>query len=238
MDIEGLGAAVANRLVDEGVVHSLADIYRLPAEQLVAWEGMGEKSVANLLASIEASKRRPLARLIFALGIRHIGERAAELLADAFGDLSALGAAPVEAVQAVPGIGPTLAASLTEWFSRDENQQLVADLTALGLRTSEPRHAVGVGPLTGQSFVLTGRLEGMARGEAEAAIKAAGGAIGSTVTKKTTAVIAGEEAGSKLERARTLKVPIWSEADLQAALARPLIAEPPEADAVSEEAEN
>ncbi|MCC6629551.1 MAG: NAD-dependent DNA ligase LigA [Chloroflexi bacterium] len=225
MDIEGLGTAIADRLVDEGVVHSLADLYRLPVERLVAWEGLGEKSVANLLASIDASKQRPLARLIFALGIRHIGERAAEVLAGAYGDLTAIGAAPVEALQAVPGIGPTLAASLVEWFGRAENQQLVAALAALGLRTSEPRHTVGIGPLTGQSFVLTGRLEDMTRGEAEAAIKAAGGTVGGTVTKKTTAVVAGEEAGSKLERARTLKVPVWTEADLLAALARPIAGE-------------
>jgi DNA ligase (NAD+) len=231
LDIEGLGAANANRLVDEGVVRNLADIYRLPADQLVTWEGLGEKSVANLLASIEASKQRPLARLIFALGIRHIGERAAEVLAGAYGDLAAIGAAPVEDLQAVPGIGPTLAASLVEWFGRVENQQLVAQLTVLGLRVTEPRRAVGVGPLTGQSFVLTGRLEGMTRGEAEAAIKAAGGAIGSTVTKKTTAVVAGEEAGSKLERARTLKVPVWTEADLLAALAQPVASAAPTADA-------
>jgi DNA ligase (NAD+) len=109
MDIEGLGDALAHRLVDQGVVRSLADLYRLPADQLVTWEGLGEKSVANLLAAIEASKNRPLARLIFGLGIRHVGERAAELLAGAFGDLEAIGAATAEQQQAIPGIGPTLA---------------------------------------------------------------------------------------------------------------------------------
>jgi DNA ligase (NAD+) len=219
MDIEGLGDALAHRLVDQGVVRSLADLYRLPADQLVTWEGLGEKSVANLLAAIEASKNRPLARLIFGLGIRHVGERAAELLAGAFGDLEAIGAATAEQLQAIPGIGPTLAASVVEWFARPENRQLVAELRALGVRTSEPRHAVR-GPLAGQSFVLTGRLERMTRAEAEAAIKAAGGAVGSTVTRKTTAVIVGAEPGSKYERAKALKVPIWSEADLLSALAQ------------------
>jgi DNA ligase (NAD+) len=220
MDIEGLGESLADRLVDEGIVHSLADIYRLPAEQLAAMDGLGEKSVGNLMAAIETSKGRPLARLIFGLGIRHVGERAADLLAGTFGDLAAIGAASAEQLRAVPGIGPTLVTSLADWFVRPENQQLVADFKALGVRTSEPRHAAGAGPLAGQSFVLTGRLERMTRGEAEAALKAAGATVGSTVTRKTTAVIAGAEPGSKHDRAIALKVAIWSEDDLVSALAQ------------------
>jgi DNA ligase (NAD+) len=157
--------------------------------------------------------------LIFALGIRHVGERVAQLLADAFGDLQVLATATTEALQAVPGIGPTVAVAISEWFARPENTRLVAELIELGLTTTQAHQIVATGPLTGATLILTGRLDSMTRGEAEQAIKAAGGAVGGTVTKKTTAVVAGEEAGSKLERARTLKVPIWTEADLLAAIA-------------------
>ena len=218
MDIEGLGGSRAKHLVDLGLVRSLADLYRLPADQLVALERLGEKSVANLLAAIEASKQRPLERLIFGLGIRHVGERAAGLLAGTFGDLAAIGRATEEELAAIPGIGKIVAQSVVRWFEQPENRQLVEELTALGVRTAEERPAAA-GRLVGQTFVLTGRLEEMTRGEAEAAIKAAGGTVGSTVTKKTTAVVAGAEPGSKLDRAKALKVPVWTEADLLAALA-------------------
>lgn len=228
MDIEGLGNALAWRLVDDGIIVTLADIYRLPADRLKTMEGLGDRSVTNLLAAIEITKTRPLARLIFALGIRHIGERAAELLAGTFGDLATLAAAPLDKIQAIPGMGPTLASSLVEWFARPENQALVAELTAAGLRTSEPRQAM-TGPLSGQSFIITGRLEQMTRGEAEAAIKAAGGTVGSSVTRKTTALITGAEPGSKLDRAKELKVPIWTEAEFLM-----IVAEPP-ADTTAED---
>lgn len=217
MDIEGLGASLADRLVDLGIIHSLADIYRLPTERLVELEGLGEKSVANLQAAIVASKERPLERLVFGLGIRHVGERAAGLLANSFGGLAVLSARSADELAVIPGIGKTVAESVVQWFAAPENRQLVDDLTALGVRTVQERHLAS-GRLVGKSFVLTGRLESLTRGEAEVAIKAAGGTIGSTVTKKTTAVIAGAEPGSKLDRATALKVPIWTEADLLAVL--------------------
>jgi DNA ligase (NAD+) len=218
MDIEGLGAALAWRLVDDGIIQSLADLYRLPAARLIELEGLGERSVANLLSGIDATRRRPLARLIFGLGIRHIGERAAELLAGTFGDLTTIAGASLEQLQAIPGIGPTLAASIVEWFAQPANRRLIEELAALGLRLREEHRTIGGGRLSGQSLVLTGRFESLTRGQAEAAVKAAGGTVGSTVTRKTTAVVAGVEPGSKLARAQELGVAVWSEAELLAAV--------------------
>lgn len=220
MDIEGLGEKIVDRFADLGFLHDVADIYHLDPTQLLALEKFGEKSVENLLRSIEGSKNRPLARLVFGLGIRHVGERSAGLLADAFGSMDALIAAPVEDLGKVNGVGAIVAQSIADFFAEPRNRDLIAKLAAAGVRMAdEPRTApTGPQPLTGQTFVLTGRLESMSRPQAEARLKALGAQAVSTVTKKTTAVIVGAEPGSKAERAATLKVPILTEEDLLALL--------------------
>jgi len=216
MDIEGLGEKIVDRFADLGFLHDVADIYHLDPTQLLALEKFGEKSVENLLRSIEGSKNRPLARLVFGLGIRHVGERSAGLLADAFASMDALIAAPVEDLGKVNGVGAIVAQSIADFFAEPRNRDLIAKLAAAGVRMAdEPRTApTGPQPLTGQTFVLTGRLESMSRPQAEARLKALGAQAVSTVTKKTTAVIVGAEPGSKAERAATLKVPILTEEDL------------------------
>ncbi len=216
MDIEGLGEKIVDRFADLGFLRDVADIYHLDPAQLLALEKFGEKSVENLLRSIEGSKNRPLARLVFGLGIRHVGERSAGLLADAFGSMDTLIAAPVEELGKVNGVGAIVAQSIADFFAEPRNRDLIAKLATAGVRMAdEPRTApTGPQPLAGQTFVLTGRLESMSRPQAEARLKALGAQTVSTVTKKTTAVIVGAEPGSKAERAATLKVPILTEEDL------------------------
>jgi len=216
MDIEGLGEKIVDRFADLGFLHDVADIYHLDPTQLLALEKFGEKSVENLLRSIEGSKNRPLARLVFGLGIRHVGERSAGLLADAFGSMDALIAAPVEDLGKVNGVGAIVAQSIADFFAEPRNRDLIAKLAAFGVRMADAPRTTPTGPqpLTGQTFVLTGRLERMSRPQAEARLKALGAQAVSTVTKKTTGVIVGAEPGSKAERAATLKVPILTEEDL------------------------
>jgi DNA ligase (NAD+) len=216
MDIEGLGERIVDRFADLGFLTDVADIYHLDPAKLLELEKFGDKSVENLLRSIEESKNRPLARLIFGLGIRHVGERSAGLLADAFGSMGALMGASAEALGTVNGVGEIVARSIVDFFAEPRNRDLIAKLAAVGVRMAdEPRVAPdGPQPLAGQTFVLTGRLESMSRPQAEARLKALGAQAGSTVTKKTTAVIVGAEPGSKAERAATLKVPILDEAGL------------------------
>ena len=216
MDIEGLGERIVDRFADLGFLSDVADIYHLDPAKLLELEKFGEKSVENLLRSIEGSKNRPLARLIFGLGIRHVGERSAGLLADAFGNMDALMDASAETLGTVNGVGEIVARSIVDFFTEPRNRDLIAKLAAVGVRMGdEPRAAPdGPQPLAGQTFVLTGRLESMSRPQAEARLKALGAQAGSTVTKKTTAVIVGAEPGSKAERAAALKVPILDEAGL------------------------
>ncbi len=220
MDIEGLGERIVDRFADLGFLHDVADIYHLDPAPLLALEKFGEKSVENLLHSIAGSKNRPLARLIFGLGIRHVGERSAGLLADAFGSMDALIAGPVEDLSKVNGVGEIVARSIVDFFAEPRNRDLIAKLAAAGVRMAdEPRTApTGPQPLAGQTFVLTGRLESMSRPRAEERLKALGAQTVSTVTKKTAAVIVGAEPGSKAERAVTLKVPVLDEAGLLALL--------------------
>ncbi len=221
MDIEGLGEKIVDRFADLGFLRDVAGIYHLDPAQLLALEKFGEKSVENLLRAIEGSKNRPLARLIFGLGIRHVGERSAGLLADAFGSMDALMAATVEDLGKVNGVGAIVAQSIADFFAEPRNRDLIAKLVAAGVRMADaPRTApTGPQPLTGQTFVLTGRLESMSRPQAEERLKALGAQTVSTVTKKTTGVIVGAEPGSKAERAATLKVPILTEEDLLTLLA-------------------
>ena len=236
MNIEGMGEALVDQLVARGLVADYADIYRLDAVTLAALEGttqkadgtailrkFGQKSADKLVAQIERSKSNQLWRLIFGLGIRHIGERSAVVLARAFGTMEALSAGTVEQLGSIAEIGPVLAASVHDWFAEPGNQALIKRLHQAGVRCVVPpeeRQAGGApGPLAGRTYVLTGTLAGMGRDEAAAAIERLGGRVAGSVSRKTTAVIAGADAGSKLEKARALDVPVLDEAGLAALLA-------------------
>jgi DNA ligase (NAD+) len=215
MNIEGLGEALVDQLVTAGLVHDAADLYALTAAQLESLERMGKKSAANLLAEIAKSRGNEVWRLVYGLGIRHVGERAAQVLARAFGSIEALAAADEARLQAVPEIGPVLAASVREWFADPANAGLVRKLADAGVRTVGPAAppAPVDGPLSGRTFVLTGTLAAMSREEATAAIEALGGRVANSVSKKTSGVVVGSEPGSKVEKARTLGVPLIEEAE-------------------------
>ena len=235
MDIAGLGDKLADRFVDLGWVKDVADLYTLDWDAVAALDRLGEKSAANLKASIEASKDRPLARLLNALGIRHIGERAASLLADRFGTLDAVMAASVEEINAVGGIGKILAQSVVDFFAEPRNQEIVAKLKEAGVRTADARgvdHGGGA-LLSGKTFVLTGRLDSLTRGEAEERLRQLGATVSGSVSKKTSYVVAGEDAGSKADRARDLKIPLLTEAELLRVLAGEAV-EPTVADSGTE----
>ncbi len=216
MDIEGFGIRQAELFVKLGFLHDVADIYNLTAEQLLPLEGFAEKKVANLLAAIEASKDRGPARLLTALGIRGVGSTVAQLLIDHFGSLDALAAASREELEAIPGIGPKLAASVVEWFRRETNRRVVEKLKAAGVRTEVKKAApVGPQPLAGLTFVITGTLPTMSRQQAKAFIEAHGGRVTGSVSGKTDYLVAGERAGSKLTKAEKLGVPVIDESTLR-----------------------
>jgi len=225
MDIEGLGTVVIRELLDRGLVKDVADLYRLRFEDLkpiFAPKAKKEESLAatNLLSAIEASKTRELRRLLFGLGIRFVGERAAILLARHFRSLAALGKAQVEEIDEIYEIGPTVAGSVREWFAQEENQALVRRLAEAGVGTDEPEDSPASRVFQGQQFVLTGGLETMTREEAKAAIESRGGRVTSAVSKKTAYVVVGKDPGAKAERAVELKVPVLTEEGFQALLAR------------------
>jgi DNA ligase (NAD+) len=189
----------------------VADLYRLAPEDLEALERMGPKSAANLVARLEQSKARPLHRLLFGLGIRHVGERAARLVADAFGSMEGLLAASAEELEAVDGIGPKTAAAVRHFAEQQTNLDLLERLRAIGLdpralRPAAP--AVADSPFRGKTVVLTGALPGRTRQEAKALVEALGGRVASSVSRKTHLVVAGDAAGSKLDRARELGVEV------------------------------
>jgi DNA ligase (NAD+) len=223
MNIEGLGEALVDQLVTAGLVKDAADLYALTAAQLEALERMGKKSAANLLAEIDKSRGNDVWRLVYGLGIRHVGERAAQVLARAFGSMEALAAADEASLTAVPEIGPVLAASVREWFADPANAQLVHKLAAAGVKTVVPAAppAPADGPLSGRTFVLTGTLAAMSREEATAAIEALGGRVANSVSKKTSGVVVGSEPGSKAEKARTLGVPLIEEAEFLTLIMKP-----------------
>lgn len=217
MDIEGFGIRQAELFVDKGYIKDLGDIYYLPWDEIVELEGYGEKRVANLRAAIKASKGRPLARVITALGIRGVGGTVAEALADHFGSMDRLMGASAEEIEAIPGIGPKLAASIIDWFSHEPNRRVIEKLRRAGVRMAEERPATAEGrqPLAGQTWVITGTLPTLSREAATALIKAHGGKVTSSVSSKTTYLLAGERPGSKLEKALKLGVPVVSEEDLR-----------------------
>jgi DNA ligase (NAD+) len=219
LDVDGLGEKLVDQLVERGLVKRISDLFDLDAEALAGLERMGEKSAENLVAALARAKHRPLDRFLIALGIRHVGEGVAELLASHFGDLEALLAADREQLEAVPGIGPTIAESVARFFDDRRNR---AELERLRERGVRPQKAVlrrrGEGPLAGRSFVLTGTLAGMGRAEARARIESLGGKVSGSVSKKTDYLVAGADPGSKLERARELEVEVLDEAGLLALL--------------------
>lgn len=213
MNIEGLGESLVDQLVTAGLVRDAADLYALTAAQLEALERMGKKSAANLLAEIEKSKHLDVWRLIYGLGIRHVGERAAQVLARHLGSLAAVAAQPADALQQIPEIGPVLATAIVEWFSDGANRALVDKLTRAGVRTEGPVTAAlaPTGPLVGKTFVLTGTLESLSREAAAEKIEALGGRVSNSVSKKTSYLVVGTDAGSKLEKARQLGVDVLEE---------------------------
>ncbi len=221
MDIEGLGDSLAKQLVDKGLVRDFSDLYRLRLEELAPLERMAEKSARNLLEQIEKSKGRELRRLLFGLGIRFVGERAAQLLARHFRSLDSIGRAALEEIDAIYEIGPAVAASVHDWFASPGNRELVARLANAGVRVEEGASAAASEEFRGMQFVLTGSLETLSRDEAKAALEARGGRVTASVTKKTSVVIVGSDAGAKLDRARELGVATWDEAAFRAKLGLP-----------------
>ena len=217
MNIDGLGEALIQQLLDSGLVRSIADLYTLNEEQLLKLERVGKKSAQSLLEQIERSKQAGLARLLMGVGIRFVGERTAELLAGAFGSMEAIAAAGREELEMVDEVGPKVAASIREFFENERNQALVERLRAVGVKmTAEKKQRSA--ELAGMTFVLTGSFPTMSREEAKARIEAAGGKVSGSVSKKTSYVVAGEEAGSKLDKAQELGVPVIDEATLLAML--------------------
>jgi DNA ligase (NAD+) len=219
MDIEGLGDSLVHQLVEKGLVGDFADLYQLKLEDLSGLERMAEKSARNLLDELDRSRARELRRLVFGLGIRFVGERAAMLLARHFRSLRALAAADADAIDEIYEIGPAVAGSVHAWFRDPANQALVARLEAAGLRVEERAAEPGSLAFQGLQFVLTGTLDSMTRDEAKAAIEARGGRVTGSVSKKTAFVVAGRDAGAKLARARELGVSVLDEAGFRARLA-------------------
>ncbi len=215
MDIEGLSYQRIRQLLDAELVHDAADLYTLTVPQVVQLERFADRSAENLVAAIAASKAQPLSRLLFALGIRHVGGQAAQLLARRFGTLETLAGASLEEIGAVRGIGGIIAHSVRTFFDDPTSRALVDRLLAHGLRMDEPEAQQVTGTLTGAVVVLTGSLPTLTRGDATALVERAGGRVTSSVSKKTTFVVAGEDAGSKLEKARELGVEVIDEAELQ-----------------------
>ena len=210
MDIETIGEKMCEQLINAGYIKNVADFYSLTREQLLALEGVKEKSAENMLKSIEASKHRPLWRLLVGLNIRYVGEKAAQLIAQAFGTIDRLLAASEEEIVAVPGIGPKIGHSLYSWLQDENNRALIERLRQAGVNMQEDQQT-STGPLAGQTFLLTGRLSSMTRPAAEEAIMRLGGTIASGVSKSLSHLIVGEDAGSKLAKAQKAGVPLHDE---------------------------
>jgi len=210
MDIEHLGEALIEQLIDTALVKNFADIYKLQLDKLAALERMADKSAANVIESIEKSKTQPLWRLIAALGIRHIGGQSAQILAEHFGSLQAIMEADKEELENIDQIGPTMAESVYEYFQDPNNRAVIDELLAAGVKPKRPRIR-RAGRLAGKTIVLTGSLETMSRQQAEQAIKQAGGKATSSVSKKTDFVLAGAKPGSKLDKARKLGINVLDE---------------------------
>ena len=214
MNIEGMGDVLVGQLTERGMVKSVADIYSLTEEKLLTLERMGEKSAQNILQEIEGSKKLPLERVIFGLGIRFVGERTAEFLAEHFGSIDAIMSASLEQLQEVNEVGPRIALSIVEFFEEKKNRELVERLRKAGLTLTGVKKERGT-QLAGKTFVLTGTLARHTRDEAKNLIEDAGGKVAGSVSKKTDYVVAGEEAGSKLDKARELGVAVIGESEME-----------------------
>lgn len=224
MDIEGLGSKLAVTLVEEGLVGALADIYGLTADELIPLDLFAEKRADNLLDGVEASKKRPISRLLFGLGIRHVGRTTAELLMSRYASLDALSKAGAEEIEQIEGIGEVIAKSVSSWFAVEANRDLIERLRASGVNTERlpeeaPPAEEASGRAAGKTFVLTGTLPTLGRAEATARIKQAGGRVSSSVSRNTDYVVVGENPGSKRERAAELGIVILDEDQLLALLA-------------------
>ncbi len=213
MDIEGLGEAVVEALVNAGLIRTPGDLYFLRLPDVAALERMGEKSAKNLLAAIERSKGQDLSRLLYAFGVRQVGQKAGKVLARHFGSLEALERATLEELVAIPDVGEITARSLLDWLARDQSRHLMARLREAGVNTRSELTPAGTA-LAGQTFVLTGELTRFTRKEATERLEALGAKVSGSVSKKTSYVVAGEAAGSKLKKANELGVPVLSEEDL------------------------
>jgi DNA ligase (NAD+) len=220
MDIEGLGDKLVDQLVADGLVKDYGDLYELTLEQLTNLERMGSKSSENLLAQIEASKDRGLARLLNALSIRHVGTRVATVLAEEFGSMDALQAATVEELTNTEEVGPIIANSVYEFVNSPQGKKSIERLAALGVKMTSPKRKKAAGPLVGKTVVVTGTLAKYKRDEINELIVSLGGRASSSVSKKTDFVVAGEEAGSKLDKAKTLGVRVLSEAEFDELIGR------------------
>jgi DNA ligase (NAD+) len=210
MDLETIGEKMCIQLVETGLVKDFADFYSLTREQLFTLEGVKDKSADNMLKAIEASKQRPLARLIFGLNIRHVGEKTAQILAQTFGSMDALMAASAEDISSTPGIGPVAGQSVYAWMQDEQNRALIERLRQAGVNMREEQKEA-TGPLAGQSFLLTGRLNSMTRPAAEEALTRLGGTIATGVSKSLSHLIVGQDPGSKLAKAQKAGVPIHDE---------------------------
>jgi DNA ligase (NAD+) len=214
MDIDGLGEVLVNQLTERGLVKNVADLYKLTKDDLLQLERMGEKSAENVLTEIADSKKLPLERVIYGLGIRFVGERTAQFLAEHFGSLDAIMKANSEELEEVNEVGPRIAESIVEFFGDEHNRKLVSDLRKAGLTFTGQKKEKGT-KLAGKTFVLTGTLERHTRDEAKKMIEDAGGRVSGSVSKKTDYVVAGSDAGSKLDKARELGVNVIGEEELE-----------------------
>jgi DNA ligase (NAD+) len=215
MDIEGLGSKLVELLVDEALIDDVADLFTLTAQQLAGLERMGEKSADNLVAALEKARHTTLERFLFALGISEVGESTARTLARHFGNLPAIKAASEEQLLAVADVGPIVAHHIHTFFRQPHNIEVIEKLQRAGVEWPDIVIAeVGEQPLAGQTFVLTGTLSQMSRDQAKEKLMALGARVSGSVSKKTSVVVAGEEAGSKLTRAEELGVAVWDEARL------------------------
>ena len=214
MDIRGLSYSRIEQLISQGLVEDAADLYSLDRRKLIGLEGYAEKGTDALLAAIDASKSQPLSRLLIALGIRHVGAIAAQLLARHFGTLDDLARATRDEIGAVRGVGDIIADGVVAYFSNRGAKRLVEKLRKAGVNFTEPRQVAAGGALSGKTVVITGTLPTLTRTKATEVVEQAGGRVTSSVSKATSFVVAGEEAGSKLEKAKTLGVEVIDEAEL------------------------
>jgi DNA ligase (NAD+) len=214
MNIDGLGDALVEQLVDKGLIDNVADLYSLTAEKLIGLERMGAKSAAKVIDNIEKSKQNPLPRVLAALGIRFVGERTAALLGNHFGELDMIASATVEELQQADEVGPKVAESIYRFFREPRNRSLVEGLRRAGLVFHQETKREIRGPFHGLTFVLTGSLPTLTREEAKRRIEAAGGKVAGSVSKKTNYVVAGADAGSKLNKARELNIAVMNEEQL------------------------